>query len=113
MRVGILTFGALIQLLEAPGRDGRAENVVLGFASVDDYAADTSYFGATVGRFANRIAAGQFTVDGVTCQVPLNEGANSLHGGSEGFDRRIWEASPVEQADSVGVRLRLVSPDGD
>ncbi len=113
MRVGVLTFGALIQLLKVPARDGRVENVALGFAEVDDYAGDTSYFGATVGRFANRIAAGQFTIDGVTCQVPLNEGANSLHGGSEGFDRRIWEASPVEQADSVGVRLRLVSPDGD
>ncbi len=113
MRVGILTLGALIQSIEVPARDGCFVNVALGFASVDDYARDSNYFGATVGRFANRIAAGQFTIDGVTHQVPLNEGANSLHGGSEGFDRRVWEASPVERADGVGVRLRLVSADGD
>jgi aldose 1-epimerase len=82
MRVAILSFGALIQSIEVPARDGRVVNVALGFASVDDYARDSNYFGATVGRFANRIAAGQFTIDGATYQVPLNEGANSLHGGS-------------------------------
>ncbi|MBV9356199.1 MAG: galactose mutarotase [Chloroflexi bacterium] len=113
MRVRILTFGALIQSIEVPARDGRFANVALGYASVDDYARDSNYFGATVGRFANRIAAGQFTIDGVSYQVPLNEGANSLHGGSEGFDRRVWEAAPVELADGIGVRLRLVSADGD
>jgi aldose 1-epimerase len=113
MRVGILTFGALIQSIEVPARDGRFVNVALGFASVDEYARDSNYFGATIGRFANRIAAGQFTVDDATYQVPLNEGANSLHGGSEGFDRRVWEAAPVEVADGAGVRLHLVSPDGD
>jgi len=115
LTVSVMTYGACIQQLWAPGRDGRRANVALGFPTLDGYVASRGhYFGATVGRFANRIAGGTFTLDGVTYRLPLNDGPNSLHGGTTGFDRRVWEAAVAPPArDRVGLELDYTSPDGE
>lgn len=114
MRMRVLTFGGVIQTLEVPDRDGRMRNVVLGFRRVRDYAADSDpYFGSLIGRYGNRIAGGRFTLGGRTYQLPLNDGPNSLHGGNRGFDDRVWRGKAVRRDGRVGVKLRLVSRDGD
>ncbi|HEX7581794.1 MAG TPA: aldose epimerase family protein [Gaiellaceae bacterium] len=106
----IASFGAILHTLEAPDRAGRWTNVVLGRPTLNDYRADNGpHFGAVCGRYANRLAGGRFTLDGVEYRVPANDGPNALHGGPEGFDRREWEA---EREDGALV-LRLTSPDGD
>ena len=93
IRVSILTFGGIIATLEVPDRTGRLANVVLGLASLDSYARVSPHFGAVVGRFANRIAGGRFTIDGTTYQLEINNGPNALHGGRKGFDKVVWQAS--------------------
>jgi aldose 1-epimerase len=108
-RVRILTYGGIIQTIEVPDRDGHSTNVALGFADLAGYVGGNTFFGAVIGRFANRIAHGRFTLDGVTYQLPTNNGPNSLHGGTAGFDQRIWRARATERA----VQLTLTSPDGD
>jgi aldose 1-epimerase len=93
-----------------PDRDGRPANVVLGFDRLQGYLDHPDpYFGALIGRYGNRIAEGSFTLDGAEHRLPVNNGANSLHGGETGFDRRLWTATPFDS----GLELRLVSPDGD
>jgi len=109
----VLTRGAALQQLRVPDRDGTLGDVVAGLADVAAYEADTGYLGAVVGRVANRIAGGRFTVDGTEHQVPVNDGAQALHGGVEGFDQRVWHAEEVGGGAGPAVRLRLVSPDGD
>jgi aldose 1-epimerase len=114
--VRILTYGGIVQSFEVPDRHGERGNVVLGFDSLDGYVAGNNpgpYFGALIGRYGNRIAAGRFTLDGTEHQLPLNNGVNSLHGGTDSFDKRVWTATPVPGHQAVGLRLRLVSPDGD
>jgi aldose 1-epimerase len=115
IEVAVLTYGGIVQQLWAPDRDGRQANVVLGLATLDDYLAHGGhYFGAIVGRYANRIARGRFTLDGVAYELPLNDGPNSLHGGTAGFDKRVWQAavrSPT--GGSVRLELRYTSPDGE
>ncbi|MFD8303860.1 aldose epimerase family protein [Streptomyces sp. NPDC059690] len=110
VRVRILSYGGVVQSVEIPDRDGRAGNVVLGFAGLDGYVEHPGpYLGALVGRYANRIAGARFTLDGVTYTLEPNNAPNSLHGGPLGFDKRVWEVAPVEH----GVRLSRVSPDGE
>ena len=105
IEVRITTYGATIVSLKTPDRDGHVNNIVLGFDRLDAYRADgVPYFGATVGRYANRIAKGRFTLDGNTYQLPLNDGPNSLHGGTRGFDKRIWTA---DRSGGAQDRLRL------
>jgi len=100
----IATYGATLVSLKTPDHQGRFRNIVLGFDNLDHYLADgVPYFGATVGRFANRIASGRFTIDGTSYQLPLNDGPNSLHGGGQGFDKRVWTAD----RDTAGNHLRL------
>jgi aldose 1-epimerase len=82
--------------LKTPDRTGKLANVVLGFDPIDPYVAGAPFYGATIGRSANRIAKGQFTLDGKHYQLPLNDGPNSLHGGKKGFDKRLWTAEPFE-----------------
>ncbi|GLY69451.1 aldose epimerase family protein [Amycolatopsis taiwanensis] len=120
MRVRILSYGGIIQTLDVPDRHGRSANVVLGFPTLADYVAKNSpaqgggvYFGALIGRYANRIAKGTFTLDGVTYHVPVNNNGNSLHGGTSGFNQKVWDAQETSGPDSAGLLLRLVSPDGD
>ncbi|WP_077795947.1 aldose epimerase family protein [Streptomyces sp. JHA26] len=110
VRVRILSYGGIVQSAEVPDRDGRTADVVLGFADLDGYVAHPEpYFGALVGRYANRIAGGRFPLDGRTYALALNNGPNSLHGGERGFDKRVWDVEPVGH----GVRLSRVSPHGE
>ena len=88
-------------------------DVVLGHDSLEDYRSDTSYFGAIVGRCANRIAGARFAIDGKSYQISANAGANHLHGGRTGFDRVLWEGTPFTTADSACVVLHYTSPDGE
>ena len=104
----VLDYGATLAALHAPARDGRSANVVL---AADDVAGfeRSPYFGSSVGRYANRIAAGRFSLDGRDYQLAANNGPNHLHGGPGGFSRRMWTAEPADDA----VRLTLTSDDGD
>ncbi|MFJ8631121.1 aldose epimerase family protein [Streptomyces sp. NPDC093568] len=110
VRVRVLSYGGIVQSLEVPDRDGHAANVVLGFAGLDGYLAHPEPFlGALIGRYANRIAGARFPLDGLTYALEPNDPPNSLHGGGHGFDKRVWEVTPVEH----GVRLTRVSPHGE
>jgi aldose 1-epimerase len=111
LEVAVLTYGGVVQSLHAPDREGRGDDVVLGFGDILRYQQASPYFGALVGRYANRIAEGRFDLNGRTYQLPVNNGPNTLHGGTEGFDKRVWDAQ--ELTDIAGVRLSLTSPDGD
>ncbi|MEP6868539.1 MAG: aldose epimerase family protein [Novosphingobium sp.] len=106
----ILSYGATLQSLVVPDRHGKLEDIVLGHDRAQDYEATQDFFGVTVGRYANRIAGGRFTIDGQTFQLPLNNGKNSLHGGGKGFDRAVWRIVSVQDGSVV---LEHVSPDGD
>jgi aldose 1-epimerase len=110
IRARILTMGGALQSLSLPDRDGRAADVVLGFDEGGRYATEGHYLGYTIGRYANRIAGGRFTLDGVTHRLPVNDGAHHLHGGPDGFHRQLWT---VEELGEGFVRLSLVSLDGD
>lgn len=110
IRAEISAYGAHLLALEVPDRDGAFANVVLGFESLDAYRTGTTYFGATIGRYANRIANGRFTLDGTTYRLPCNNGANTLHGGSYGFNLATFS---VVRSDERSVTFRHVSPDGD
>ncbi|MCF2528099.1 aldose epimerase family protein [Yinghuangia soli] len=109
----VLTYGAILQSCRVPDRDGVPGDVVLGLPEVADYAADETYLGALVGRYANRIAGARFVLDGTEYRLPANDRGNTLHGGPDGFHRRVWTSAGIVGADRVGVRLRLHSPDGD
>ncbi|MFX8585666.1 galactose-1-epimerase, partial [Acinetobacter baumannii] len=87
----ILAYGATLQKFIAPDRRGKPADIVLGLADAGAYEARQSFFGVTVGRYANRIAGGTFTLDGTTYKLPLNDRVNSLHGGGNGFDRQLWK----------------------
>ncbi len=109
----ISTYGATLVSLKTPDRDGHLKNIVLGFDRLDGYLADgVPYYGATVGRYANRIAKGRFTLDGTGYQLPLNDGPNSLHGGRRGFDKRVWTTDTVGRAQN-SLRLTYVSAAGE
>ena len=109
----VITYGGIITSLKTADRTGTIEDIVLGYDNLDGYLRETPYFGAIVGRYANRIAWGRFTLDGVTHQLPINNPPNSLHGGTRGLDKVAWSASPFESADRAGVVLTYTSPDGD
>jgi aldose 1-epimerase len=112
MHVRLLTYGAIVQALHVANRDGKLDDVVLGYDSLGEYVRDSRYFGAIVGRYANRIANASFTIDGRTFELPANEGTNQLHGGPEGFHRAVWSAEAFEREGAVGVHMHLTSPDG-
>jgi len=112
MVVRFLTYGGIITDIDAPDRDGRLRDVVLGLKTLGDYETKSPYFGALVGRYANRIAKGRFTLNGKTYELPINNPPNSLHGGTVGFDKMVWDVHPVPVADGVGAVLTLTSPDG-
>ncbi len=109
----IMTYGAAIVSLKTPDRTGRLQNIVLGFDTLDPYLAGVPYFGATVGRYANRIADGRFALDGKSYRLPTNNGPNSLHGGTRGFDKRIWSAESVQTRQGAALRLTYVSAAGE
>jgi len=113
IRVRIITLGARIQSLYTPDRAGKSGDIVLGFSSPQQYFADGNYFGATVGRFANRIGKGRFTLDGHSYQLSVNDHGNSLHGGARGFDKRVWKIDSLRGGASASVVMSYVSPDGE
>jgi aldose 1-epimerase len=113
MKARILAWGAILQQLVVPGKRGPAD-VVLGYDGMDGYLKAPNYFGATVGRYANRIAKGRFSLDGKSYQLATNDGPNALHGGLKGFDKRLWTIANVASgADKASVTLTYTSPDGD
>ena len=111
MEIRAITYGGIIQSLKVPGRDGAMADVVLGFDSLDGYLTDHPFFGAIIGRYGNRIAKGQFTLDGHTATLATNNGPNHLHGGNKGFDKQLWSAEPV--AGKNAVVFTRTSPDGE
>jgi aldose 1-epimerase len=113
MQATVLTYGGTLQSLLVPDKHGKTEDMVLGFDDIDGYLNGTSYFGATIGRFGNRLADGTFSLDGKRYQVPQNDKTNALHGGTKGFDKQIWKAEQVKDKGWVGVKLTYVSADGE
>jgi aldose 1-epimerase len=109
----LMTYGATLMALRTPDRQGRFESIVLGFDTLEPYLAGTPYFGATIGRYANRVAGARFKLDGKTYTLAANDGRNHLHGGVVGFDKVVWRAHPVTDADSAGVQFSYVSADGE
>ena len=114
MEVDVITYGGIITNLKAPSKDSTFQDVVLGFDSLEGYTSGKSpFFGAIIGRYGNRIAKGEFKLNGETYKLPVNDGENSLHGGTTGFDKVVWNAEEVKDGDNVGVKLTYLSPDGD
>jgi aldose 1-epimerase len=113
VEVRTMTYGGIITVIRTPDRNGHLDDVVLGFDSLAGYLRDSPYFGAIVGRYANRIAHGQFTLDGATYQLARNNGPNTLHGGVRGFDKVLWSGEPFRGDSGVGVTLRYASHDGE
>ena len=109
----IITYGGIVQSLKVPDKSGKSADVVLGFDSIEGYTSgpkpNPPFFGALIGRYGNRIAGGEFKLDGKTYHVPQNDGTNALHGGTKGFDKYVWKAKEIPH----GVELTHVSPDGD
>jgi aldose 1-epimerase len=112
LSVRIIALGAAVQSLRVPDRRGISDDIVLGYDSPRDYVAKPQYFGATVGRYANRIARGQFSLDSRQYTLETNDGPNHLHGGAHGLDKVLWEIDEVASSPLARVVLRHVSPDG-
>ncbi|KAA9013289.1 aldose epimerase family protein [Sphingobium limneticum] len=109
----ILTYGATLQSLSGPGKDGKSADVLLGYDDLKDYVDHPNFFGVTVGRYANRIAGGKFSLDGKAYQLPLNDKVNTLHGGGKGFDKQVWKVVSLKSGPKASLVLGLTSPDGD
>jgi aldose 1-epimerase len=113
LQVDIVTYGGAITSLKVPDRVGVLGDIVLGFDTLDEYVTNPRYFGALIGRHANRIALGRFSLNGVEYQLDQNNGVNHLHGGYRGFDKRVWNATEEQTSDSVVLHLEYVSKDGE
>jgi aldose 1-epimerase len=113
MTAKIMTYGAILTSLDVPDRKGAVGDVTLGFDSLAPYVKGHPFFGATVGRYGNRIAKGKFTLDGKEYTLAVNNGPNSLHGGLKGFDKRVWKAVPKMTAAGPSVEFTYTSPDGE
>jgi aldose 1-epimerase len=112
-QAAILTLGATLRSFVVADAHGHFDDLVLGYDSVEEYLRGSDYFGATVGRYANRIANGRFNVGGRSYQLATNNAPNAEHGGADGFDRRVWTIDGTDVADGAALSLSLVSPDGD
>jgi aldose 1-epimerase len=113
MEVSITNFGATVVTLKVPDRAGKAADIVLGYDTLDGYENGTSYFGATVGRYGNRIAGGKFSIDGKTYTLPKNNGENTLHGGIVGFNKRVWKAREIASKEGESLEMTYLSADGE
>lgn len=113
MTVEIASYGATITSIQVPDRDGNMGEVTLGFDNLEGYLAGHPFFGVVAGRYANRIANGQFRLNGQVYDLAKNNGPNHLHGGIEGFDKKLWDAKSFDADDGIGVELTYVSPDGE
>ncbi|MFJ9346040.1 aldose epimerase family protein [Streptomyces sp. NPDC101237] len=112
-RLKVLSYGGIVQSLEIPDRHGRYANVSLGYDNLAAYVAGTTFFGATIGRYGNRIAGGRFTLDGKSHQLSVNDGVNSLHGGAKGFNTKVWDVEGFTSGSDVGLHLHYTSVDGE
>src|SRR2546430_11310856 len=101
----ITNYGGIITSLKVPDRNGKLDDIVLGFDNLDAYLKGNPYFGAIIGRYGNRIAKGRFTLDGVEYKLAVNNGENHLHGGIKGFDKVVWTAGPLKVPNGAGLRL--------
>ena len=113
VEMDVISYGGIITRLETPDKNGQPGNIVLGMDSLEDYVSSNPYFGAIIGRYGNRIAKGAFTLNGTKYQLATNDGDNHLHGGVQGFDKKVWQMTPFTTENSAGVTLKLVSPDSD
>jgi aldose 1-epimerase len=113
LSIELISYGAILVSVRQPDRSGKSDEITLGFDSLEGYLSRHPYFGATVGRFANRIAGGSFEVEGKRYELARNNGPNHLHGGKVGFDKRLWEAFPFSRGTVAGVRFSYLSPDGE
>jgi aldose 1-epimerase len=113
MEVSITNFGATVVTLRVPNRAGKPADIVLGYDTLQGYENGKSYFGATVGRYANRIGGGKFSIDGKEYTLPKNDGNNTLHGGIVGFNKKIWKAREIASDDAAALELSYLSPDGE
>ena len=114
MTLRTMSYGGIVLSLRVPDREGRFEDVVLGYDHLADYEEESPYFGAIVGRYGNRIEAGRFELDGETYELATNNGPNHLHGGVEGFDKKVWEARPfVDEEEGAGIVFSYTSPAGE
>jgi aldose 1-epimerase len=111
--LSVMDYGATITELRIPDRYGRPADVVLGFDDLTGYVEHKAYFGATIGRVANRIRGGAFQLDGERFELAVNDGPDHLHGGERGWDRVIWRAEPKESPRGASLELRYTSPDGE
>jgi aldose 1-epimerase len=109
----VISYGATLVSLKVPDRNGKVADIVLGYDDLSDYEQGTSFFGATIGRYGNRIAGGEFTLDGTVLHLPKNDGPNSLHGGTKGFNKRVWTGVDRSRADAQVLELSYTSPDGE
>src|ERR1043166_2530977 len=109
----VITYGATLTQLWVPDKAGKNADVVLGFDNLQSYLGEHPFFGATIGRYGNRIAKGKFSLDGHEYSLFLNNGPNSLHGGKEGFNRKVWKAEPVNMAHGAAVKFTYVSQDSE
>jgi aldose 1-epimerase len=109
----IMNFGGIVLSLRVPDRNGKLDDVVLGFDRLEPYFTNDPHFGSIIGRYANRIANGKFTLDGVEYTLPKNNGPNTLHGGVKGFDKVPWQAEPSESKQGVALVLRYTSKNGE
>ncbi len=113
MKAAITNYGAILVSLEVPDQNNEFADITLGYDDLKGYLEETPYFGATVGRYANRIKGAVFTLNGKTYHLAKNDNNNHLHGGTKGFDKRVWNAEPFENEDSAGIIFRYLSPDGE
>lgn len=113
MTVGIITYGGTVTSIKVPDEDGKIDDVVFGFNSLPEYLKEHPYFGVIAGRYANRIAKGRFTLNGVEYKLAVNDGENHLHGGITGFDKVVWDGSIIQTDQAVGVNLVYLSKDGE
>ncbi len=113
MRVRFLSYGGVITEIVVPDRTGRLDNVVLGLSNLHEYETLSAHYGAITGRYANRIAGAQFTLNGQTYHLIANNGANTLHGGPNALDKQVWDVTPTQVQNGVAATLSYVSKDGD
>ncbi len=113
MQAEITTYGGALVVLTAPDRQGKYADIVLGMDSLEGYEKQTSYFGALIGRYGNRIGKAQFVLDGKTYHLPKNDGENTLHGGTVGFNKHVWTAKEAQSSAGPAIELTYVSKDGE
>jgi len=113
MEAAIINFGGIVVSLKIPDRSGKVDDVVLGYDQLDGYLTNKAFFGAIVGRYANRIAHGKFVLNGATYNIPKNDGENALHGGIKGFNKRLWTAKDVSGSHGQALELTYLSADGE